>query len=166
LTTAHKLNNIPENFVGDFMKFVLTFLLMVLSTTVTAAPNKLGVGAMIGNPTGLNGKYWLEGNRAVDGGLAFSFTKGAYLGIHSDYLIHNDAAFYFNDVYPLDLYYGIGGRMLFGDGLDLGIRVPVGVAHQFKQQPADVFAEIAPIVDFISRTGFDLHFAIGARLYF
>lgn len=148
------------------MKTILLIALVVISSTVFAQEGKKGVGLMLGNPTGLNGKYWLENNRAVDGGLAFSFGKHTDLSIHSDYLLHNDAAFYLNDVHPLDLYYGIGGRMEFGDDIELGVRVPVGLVHNLKDQPADLFGEIAPIIDILGRVGLEMHFAVGARYYF
>ena len=148
------------------MKSFIIFLIILSTFTVHAAENELGVGAMIGNPTGLNGKYWLKDNTAVDGGVAFSIGKKTRLSIHSDYLLHKDGAFFFNDVHPLDLYFGIGGRMEFDDDIEIGLRVPVGLAHRFTDQAADIFAEIAPILDFIGRTGLEIHFAIGARYYF
>lgn len=121
---------------------------------------------MLGNPTGFNGKYWLNETTAVDGGLAFSFGKHTDLSIHSDYLLHNKSAFFFKDVHALDLYYGIGGRMEFGNQLEIGVRVPVGVAHRFTDQPVDIFGEVAPILDFIGTRGIELHLAVGARYYF
>jgi hypothetical protein len=146
------------------MKSVLLVLLLISSLPVWA--NKKGVGISIGNPTGLNGKYWLDGNKAVDGGAAWSLGKHSNFSLHSDYLFHNDGAFYFNDVHPLDLYYGIGGRMEFADDIEVGVRIPVGLTHKVESEEADVFAEIAPIVDFISKTGIELHFLFGARYYF
>lgn len=131
-----------------------------------AAPNELGVGAMVGNPSGVNAKYWLEDNVAVDGGLGLSIGPNTDLSIHSDYLLHNKAAFYLHEVYPLDLYYGLGARMEFADDFELGIRLPVGLAHRWDDQPFDAFAEIAPIVDFIGRTGVEMHFGVGGRYYF
>ncbi len=149
------------------MKTILLIALVVMSSTLLAAEEGTkGVGVMLGNPTGLNGKYWLGNNRAVDGGLAFSFGKHTDVSIHSDYLLHNDAAFYLNDVHAHDLYYGIGGRMEFGDDIEVGARVPVGLVHNMKDQPADVFAEVAPIFDFLGRQGLELHLAVGARYYF
>jgi hypothetical protein len=148
------------------MKLIFFLFLFLISFSVMASSKQFGVGGMIGNPTGINGKYWLSETRAFDAGMAYSFSKKTSLGIHSDYLLHNEGAFYFNDVYPLDFYYGIGGRILFGDSLDLGVRAPLGLAHRFKEQPVDIFAEIAPILDFISRTGFELHLALGGRFYF
>lgn len=148
------------------MKFFIILLIILSSFALQAADNELGLGAMIGNPTGLSGKYWLKDKTAVDGGFAFSIGKKARLSIHSDYLFQKDAAFFFNDVHPLDLYFGIGGRMEFDDDIEIGLRVPVGLAHRFMDQPADVFAEIAPILDFIGRTGLEMHFGIGGRYYF
>lgn len=131
-----------------------------------AEAGKKGVGFMLGNPTGLNGKYWLGGDRAVDGGLGFSFGKSTDFSIHSDYLLHQEAAFYLNDVHPLDLYFGIGGRMEFADEIELGARVPVGLVFNSKEEPADIFAEVAPILDFLGRKGLELNFGVGARYYF
>lgn len=121
---------------------------------------------MLGNPTGLTGKYWLNEDQAVDGGLGFSVGKHTEVSIHSDFLLHNKGAFVFDDVHPLDLYYGIGGRMEFADDIELGVRVPVGIAHRFTEQPADIFAEIAPIFDLVPVAGIEMHLAVGARYYF
>lgn len=140
-------------------------MFVFMTTTLMAAQNELGIGAMLGNPTGLNAKYWLDENVAIDGGLALSWGKHSDLSLHSDYLMHNKGAFFLNEVHPLDLYYGLGGRMEFADDLELGVRVPVGLAHRLVEQPADVFAEIAPIVDFIGTTGVEIHFAVGGRYY-
>jgi hypothetical protein len=148
------------------MKSFIILLIILSSFAVHAGENELGLGVMIGNPTGLNGKYWLKDNTAVDGGFAFSLGKKTRLSIHSDYLLHKNGAFFFNDVHPLDLYFGIGGRMEFDEDIEVGVRVPVGLAHRFTEQPADMFAEIAPIVDFIGRTGLEIHIAVGARYYF
>jgi hypothetical protein len=148
------------------MKTLVLIILTLLSTTVFAAGRDLGLGVMLGNPTGLNGKYWLGNNRAVDGGLAYSFGRHTDLSIHSDYLLHNDSAFYLNDTHPLDLYYGIGGRMEFADDIEIGVRIPVGLVHKMNDGEADIFGEIAPIVDLFTKTGLEIHFAIGARYYF
>jgi hypothetical protein len=145
------------------MKLLMIFILM--TSTAFAAPKELGLGVMLGNPTGLNGKYWLDQEKAVDGGLAWSFGKHTNFSMHSDYLIHKKGALYYNDIHPLDLFFGVGGRMEFADDVELGARFPVGLAHKFEDQRADIFAEIAPILDLISTTGLELHFAIGARYY-
>lgn len=146
------------------MKVILALVLMMAS--LGAWSKDLGLGVSLGNPTGLNGKYWLGENQAVDGGMAWSLGKHSNFSIHSDYLFHKEGAFFFNDVHPLDLYYGLGGRMEFGDDIDLGVRIPVGLAHRVENGSADVFGEIAPIVDFIGTTGVEIHFLVGGRYYF
>lgn len=141
-------------------------VLITLFLAQAAFAQKTGVGVSLGNPTGLNGKYWLSGDRAVDAGLAMSLGEHSNVSIHSDYLLHNEAAFYLNDVHPLDLYYGIGGRMEFADEIELGVRIPIGLVHKIENGSADMFAEIAPIVDFVGRTGVELHWLFGGRYYF
>lgn len=147
------------------MKLFILLCLLFSSFSVLAQP-KLGAGMMLGNPTGVNAKYWLDEDRAVDAGLGFSFGRKTELSVHSDYLFHQKAVLFYNDIHPLDLYYGVGGRLEFSDGLEMGVRVPVGLTHFIEEKNADVFAEVAPVIDIISKVGIEFHFAIGARYYF
>lgn len=148
------------------MKVLTCLLLSLMGLNALAADKKLGLGAILGNPTGINGKYWLGGGRAIDGGFGMSLGKHSDGNLYSDYLIHMKDALYLNDVHPLDLYYGLGGRMEFADTIELGVRFPVGLAFDVKNQPADVFAEVAPVVDFVGKLGLELGLGIGARYYF
>lgn len=147
------------------MKF-LSLIFLLSSFSAFALENKLGAGMMIGNPTGVNGKYWLDNDRAIDGGIGFSFGGKTELSIHSDYLLHKKAALFYNDIHPLDLYFGLGGRLEFSDGVEIGVRVPLGLTHVIEERNADVFVEIAPVVDLISKLGIEMHFALGGRYYF
>src|ERR1044072_6222397 len=106
------------------MRFIQVLVLFLFCTSVMAAGEK-GIGAMIGNPTGINGKFWLTKSTAVDGGIAFSLGNHSRFSLHSDYLFHNEGALIFNDEHPLDVFYGIGGRMKFADDIQLGVRLPV-----------------------------------------
>jgi len=146
------------------MRFVL--LLTFLLVSIPALANKKGIGISLGNPTGLNGKYWLDGRRAVDASLGYSLGPHSDFSLHSDYLLHKANAFYFNEVHPLDLYYGLGGRMEFSDDIEIGIRVPVGVVHHFKEESAEIFFETAPVIEILTKTGLELHLLFGARYYF
>lgn len=143
--------------------FTLIFFLIFSSVTLA---DRAGLGVMLGNPVGLNGKRWLDSKTAVDGGIGYSFGKHSNLSLHSDYLLHKSAALYVNDTYPLDIYYGIGGRMEFAGSIELGARIPIGIVYVPEDQKSDLFAEIAPIWDFVSRTGLELHLLFGARYYF
>lgn len=141
-------------------------LLLGVLFSLPAMAQPLGVGVMIGSPTGLSGKYHLDNNQAIDGALGISLGSRARVNVHSTYLFHRENALYFQDDYPLDLYYGMGGRMKFADDIIMGVRLPVGLVHNFEGRTADFFGEVAPVVDFIGRVGLDLHLGIGARYYF
>lgn len=147
------------------MKAFILIALVVFSSAAFAQ-GQTGVGAMIGNPTGVNAKYWLSETHAVDGGAGFSVGKKTRFQLHSDYLFHSIGELIFQDNHPLDLYYGIGGRMEFDDDIELGLRLPIGLAHRMEDKSADIFGEIAPIVDFIGRVGLEISLAVGARYYF
>ncbi len=139
---------------------------LVFLVCLPALANQSGLGISIGNPIGVNGKYWLDDNKAVDAGAGFSFGKHTDFSIHSDFLLHNKGALFVNDVIPLDLYYGIGGRMEFADDIEVGVRVPLGLAYVSEGGQSDIFAEIAPIIDIVSKTGLELHWIFGSRYYF
>jgi hypothetical protein len=128
----------------------------------------LGLGIIIGEPTGPCFKYWLSDKSAVDGAIAWSFDKRGSLHLHADYLLH---CFSFIDVEKgrLPFYYGIGGRVKFGhlDNDDrLGVRIPIGLEYLFSDAPPGVFIEIVPILDLIPDTEIDYNAAIGIRYYF
>jgi len=142
------------------------FLCLIFLISFSALAEQTGLGISIGNPIGVNGKYWLDDNKAVDAGAGFSFGKHTDFSLHSDFLLHSKGALFINDVYPLDLYYGLGGRMEFADDIEVGIRVPVGLAYVPESGQSDIFAEIAPIIDLVSKTGLELHFLFGSRYYF
>jgi hypothetical protein len=149
------------------MKILLVVVLIFSSlSTVAMTKDDWALGAMIGNPTGINGKYWLGDRQAVDGGVGISPGKSSNVSLHSDYLLHQPSAFYFNDEYPLDFYYGLGARMEFGKDIELGVRIPFGLVHNITEQRADIFVEVAPILDIISRFGLELHLLAGGRYYF
>lgn len=146
------------------MKTIVVLITLIFAQIAYA--QKTGLGISLGNPTGVNVKRWLDDTHAIDAGFGYSFGEHSNGSIHSDYLFHKDSALYLNDVHPLDMYWGIGGRMEFGDEIELGARVPVGVAHKVENANADMYVEIAPIFDFIGRTGVELHWLGGARYYF
>ena len=136
---------------------------------------------MLGSPTGLSAKYWISGDRAIDGGLAWGVWRGSYIHLHADYLFHNMELLKVAKG-KLPLYYGPGLRMRSWSGgrywhkgewrdydgsyVDLGVRFPVGLAYLFDGAPVDVFVELVPTLDLIPATSFDLDAAIGARYWF
>lgn len=125
-----------------------------------------GIGVMIGEPTGISLKSWTTGANAFDVGLAWSLGRYDAVNIHADYLWHEFNVFQDIEEGQLPLYYGIGGRLILAeDDAVIGARVPVGMNYYFEDSPVGLFLEIAPIVNLVPATDFDLDGAVGVRVY-
>jgi hypothetical protein len=127
-----------------------------------------GIGVVLGEPTGISGKYWLSEHAAVDGAFGYSF--GDRFRFSMDYLVHTDA---FED-HDFPFYYGIGGAMAGSRGyltrsrtgdFALGVRGVIGVSYLFKRVPLDAFLEIAPIIFVAPPLGISMDFCFGLRVY-
>ncbi len=124
-----------------------------------------GLGVILGEPTGVSAKYWLNAKNAIDGGLAWSFKGSGFLHVHGDYLWH------FSDVFKSSerfvLYTGPGVRFGGGKGGGVfGVRVVGGIGYWPKGAPMDIFAELAPVVDLAPSTRATFNAGIGARYFF
>jgi hypothetical protein len=128
--------------------------------------NRFGAGLMVGEPTGLSLKYWLNEDWAVDGGIGQSFNRNNRLQLHSDVLWHKFGL--------VDCphgrfapYLGAGVRSKFESGEDtFGFRFPIGVTYLLDRHPIDVFFEVAPIWDVAPSSRGSFNVAAGARFWF
>jgi len=154
-------------------EIALAAILVAVFSTNACGNDDLGVGVMVGEPTGLSVKYWLDDEQAIDGAVGWSFSGKDSLHLHADYLVHR---FDFFDN-PEDaeglagtaFYYGVGARLKDKDRDDdtaFGIRIPLGITHLFADAPFDLFAEIVPLVDLTPDVDLDLNVAVGLRFYF
>lgn len=139
----------------------------------------LGLGLIIGEPTGVSGKLYLQDDRAIDAALGFTFVTGG-LHAHADYLFH-PWILEERDAFTLPAYVGGGVRFLqhrAGRGADddfrVGPRAVAGLLFDFKEIPLDVFVEVAGIVELrfgssdpdVNGFGLALNGGLGARYYF
>jgi hypothetical protein len=145
-------------------KIFMISLALVLSGNIFAQDKGIGLGMIIGEPTGFSAKMWTGEKTALDAGIAWSFTCTGYLRVHSDLLWHNFTIEV--DQGKLPVYYGVGAKLLLASNLGFGIRVPAGLAYLFDSAPVDIFAELVPGINFLPRAGFSIDAAIGARYYF
>ncbi|MDH4198105.1 MAG: hypothetical protein OEW05_11890 [Candidatus Aminicenantes bacterium] len=131
------------------------------------SPRSLGLGIMIGDPSGLNLKSWTGRRSAFDIGLAWSFVENSSLQIHADLLFHE-----FGQFRPrrgrLGLYFGLGGRVKTKEEGDttLSVRIPLGLTYIFERAPLDLFFEVVPLLDLTPATRGDVQGAVGVRYYF
>ncbi len=157
---------IPLHNSKSRIKFhVLAAVMLVFSWNGASAQSSgLGLGVILGEPSGISIKNWIGGSTAIQGALAWSI-RHDNVYVHADYLLHN-----YNLVQVavgrLPIYYGIGARFYAADDPGLGVRVPVGLNYQFGDLPLDAFAELVPVLDVLPETEFDLSGAIGLRYFF
>lgn len=132
-----------------------------------------GLGIILGEPTGISVKKWIDKDSAIDGAAAWAFSGSGSFQVHADYLQH---VYNLIDTSAIDgrlpFYYGLGGRVKFHDEHDgmrktwVGLRIPLGLTYLPDHQPFDVFFELVPVLDLSPSTDFSLTAAIGGRFYF
>ena len=151
-----KLTNM--NCKKNILAFVFLLMFVFKSQAQTEA-HPFGLGIMIGNPAAITGKYILNKNNSVAGGLSISSSD--YTLIYTDYLYHVHNLFthknqFLNELTP---YIGFGGLLASTNkdrsnddhylgkksgNLGLGVRVPLGSEWNPKALPLGVFLEIVP----------------------
>lgn len=151
------------------LKYSLTVfsLICIFCSVALAEGGPFGLGIILGEPTGISGKFHLSKTNAIDGALAWSLQDDNDLHLHGDYLYHN-YSWIITDTGELPVYFGIGGRIKLREKHDdeIGIRFPVGLAYIFEEAPFDIFVEVVPIMNLAPDTDFDLNAAIGGRFFF
>lgn len=147
---------------------IIAILLCTLFTGIFAQTKGLGVGIMLGEPTGVGVKFWLDKISALDLGLAWSFLEPVSFRIHGDYLAH------FLNPFPeplnnLFFYAGLGIRVNIStlpEMIALGIRIPLGIGYFINALPLDIFLEIAPGLNLLLETASTIGFLFGVRYFF
>ena len=149
-------------------KLICVLLIGLTSLTTWAAGENLGLGVIIGDPTGVSLKYKLASDNAIDGALAWS-SLGVHL--HSNYLWQRDN--YFNiDSQTFDLYYGIGLRLIsINSGSNknktsIGPRAPLGANYKLRGTQLQFFAELALNLNLTPSSDVDFDGGIGMRFHF
>ncbi len=125
----------------------------------------IGLGIILGEPTGLSAKWWTGKTTAFDAGAAWSFVGGGFLQIHGDFLFHDFNLFQV-ETGKMALYYGFGGRVKFEDQTRVSVRVPVGISYRFEKTAIELFLEVVPMLDLLPATEVDIAGGVGFRYYF
>lgn len=125
----------------------------------------IGLGIILGEPTGLSAKLWTGKTRAFDAGAAWSFVSGGFFQVHGDLLFHNFDLF---KAYTgkWALYYGFGGRVKFADQTIVSVRVPIGISYQFEKTAIELFFEVVPMLDLLPATEVGISGGAGFRYFF
>lgn len=149
---------------------LLSALFAVLMMTSAAHAEDLGVGVILGDPSGLSGKMKLDGNHSIDGALAYSSGKHSGTQFHADYL-WDRARSWGTTQGPLDMYYGLGGRLIsYSDEnkskISIGPRGSLGLSFNINNPNLELFGEIAMVLEVTPSMSADLDAGVGARIRF
>ena len=134
----------------------------------------LGVGIILGEPTGITAKLYLKDDQAIQAAVGSAFIGGG-LQIHGDYVFHP----YILQTRPsfvLPVYFGPGVRLIdYTNGRDdssfaIGARLVGGLLFDFKSVPLDAFIEVAGVLEYEFKDGkgaaIKLNAGAGVRYYF
>jgi hypothetical protein len=122
----------------------------------------VGAGVMLGNPTGLTAKYWVDGTRAVDLGVGYSTD----LAVYGDYLWHSWNVLPQPAQGKIGGYLGLGAQVRALDSTEFGIRAAAGASYWLPSDPVEIFAELVPVFRLTPGTSVGLDGALGLRYYF
>ncbi len=150
-------------------KLCLTIIVAAALMTPLAAfaqqPKTVGVGIILGQPTGLSAKFWMDQTSAIDLAAAWQFLPTGAIYVHADYLYHIYHVFPIKEG-ALPLYVGVGGSATVQTNPTIGIRVPVGIDYLFQNVPLDAFLEVGFGLSLYPATQFQGSGGIGIRYNF
>jgi len=135
----------------------------------------IGLGVVLGEPTGLTAKWWIERDWAFDVGVSYSFFS--HLHIMTNSLWHFDNAM--SKIHPsledLSAYFGAGTGLRIsakdnprsGDARgNLYIRVPMGIEYLPRRPRIGPFIEVAPGIALVPKVFAVIQGGLGIRYYF
>lgn len=150
------------------------------------ANKTFGLGLELGEPDGLNGKYFVSPSTAIDFGLGYIYDHYYYgdgIHLYGDYLFH--FLLTSQPAFDLPLYIGPGvrfwqfhycvGNVCDYGGSAVGIRMPVGITFDLNNVPLDIFVQLVPTLDFLGgdyyrrhddRVHFGIDGSVGIRFWF
>src|SRR5688572_28336210 len=81
---------------------------LLASSSARAEGGPFGLGVIVGSPTGVSAKLYLNRTNAIDGAIGLSVLGAGGLHVHADYLWH-PLMLARDDAFFLPLYIGAGG---------------------------------------------------------
>jgi len=133
----------------------------------------LGVGIIVGEPTGICAKIYTRDDRAIQLAVGEAFISQGFQ-FDTDYVFH-PWILQDRDSFVLPAYIGPGIRVVDYAGgnnapshFAAGLRAVVGLVFDFKNVPLDAFIEVAGVLeyDFSKGAGVGLNLGAGVRYYF
>ena len=146
--------------------WILSISNFVQANSQPGYSKQFGFGLILGEPTGITGKYFSDPENAVDMGIAYSFSD--YMLVYADKLWHWPEAFNGKKddfVRRLSPYMGVGAGIFVGKSALLDVRVPFGLSWLPVKPSLELFLELVPALRIAPSTAFDFGGGIGVRIY-
>ena len=142
-----------------------TAALLLGTQTWAQRAGQLGVGIVAGSPIGPTVKYWISDSLAVDAAFGYGGENEAVF--YGDFLVNSLVARPGGG--KLLVYAGAGPRVENEDQAEFGLRTALGMSYWLPKSPVELFAEIAPSIEFGEwrhDNELELDGGIGLRFYF
>lgn len=155
-------------FQHSWMKGIATSAIFMFCLQAQAESS---IGFVLGNPTGLSGRFSLDNKYSLSTTIANHGGDNDGLEIQISILKDNARRFQVEGQ-PMEFYYGAGLRLIDIDGgkhknkMAIAIRGPVGVTFDIKNPDLQFFAELAPNLNLTPYSDVDFDLGIGARFRF
>lgn len=138
------------------------------------ASGEFGLGLIVGSPTGLSLEYGLTSSSSLHGAIGFEGINDD--GRDDDFYLHLVWRFYLAELartadFSLPVYIGVGPYLADigndnNDDIDLGARVPFGIAFAFNSVPIDIFLEIPLYLQIVDDVSLGVGGALGFHYFF
>ena len=153
---------------------ILAILLAAATARADGRVDKgaIGVGLVLGEPTGVCAKLYLKDDQAVAVAAGSAFIGGG-LQLTADFLFH-PIILQERDSFVMPFYVGPGIRLIDYTGNNgffaTGVRAVAGLLFDFKEAPLDAFVELAGVLEtgYTGGHGFGaaINAGAGLRYYF
>lgn len=148
-----------------------------VATAATSKHSEFGLGIALGAPSGLTGKLWISGDRAVDFGLSYAFENLFLLSFDYLFQFNRSSGRSSEFVSQLVPYIGVGVMVGFGggnyflgryvyNGTGVAARIPLGVEWKPSHPSLGVFIDLIPCLYLFPVTVAGFLAQVGIRFYF
>ncbi|MBI2522000.1 MAG: hypothetical protein HYV97_16405 [Bdellovibrio sp.] len=154
-------------------KFIIILAFFSCNFTALAAVPQWGLGAVIGDPTGLSLNYFMHETRSLHSVLAFDFSDGDEVNFASHYIWWK--RFADMPLKPFRWFYGFGGEIAIFDqsykkfhdkDIELGPSATLGLSYAFESAPLEAFLKSNLTLDIVQETDVDMDLMLGLHFNF
>lgn len=161
--------------LSKIFRIILLCLSLGISIPAFGNSKNIGLGAVVGQPTGLTAMYTLSMHRAIDLTVSYDFSRN-----FDSFLFMGDYLFRKPDTLQIDTidfgwywgvgfyyaYFSFGNQILNLDAYEIGPRIPVGLFYSFPNFPVEVFVELGVGLAVLPGVRFTPTAGIGGRYFF